>query len=267
MVNRVPRDPLLRYELSLTYGNYGPRGGDPANLSSALSHLEAAISIQPFASALVLKATLLGGWRGDFVAMRAVLEQLEKLPLAERSEDRAVCVAMWAGLMEHRPDRVEAAAALSARNFFDDGVVPFRPKAWSLALAHRVAGKDNVARADWRSAEAVLRQRLKDEPGNHYYKVELAVTLAWLGEQDEAARLVGEVEPIWREQPDYKSPLLLALYYAALGDATRAAPYLKASLDRTVFTSRKLIAVDPAWDKLRGQPEFEALLKEPSPPR
>ena len=262
IVQRMPRDPLLRYELALTYGSYGGGGAIPENLAAALAQLDAAITVQPFSSALILKAALIGGWRGDLPAMRAVLDQQDKLPVGERSEDRSICVAMWAGLLEHRPERVEAAAALTARNYFDDIVMPMRPKAWSLALAHRLAGKDTLARTDWQAAEVVVRQRLKEEPGNNSYKVELAITLAWLDQREEAARLIGEVEPLWKEQPTLGSSRLLALYYAALGDAARAVPYLRASVDGNVFTSRKVIPLDPSWEKIRGQPEFEALLKE-----
>ncbi len=263
VVRRMPRDPLLRYELALTYCSYGAGGANPENLSAALEQLDAALAIQPFSSALILKAALIGGWRGNLLAMRAVLDQQDKLSLAERSEDRSICVEMWAGLIEHRPDRVEAAAALTARNYFDDLVMPMRPKAWSLALAHRLAGKENLAHNDWQSAATMLRARLKDEPANNTFKVELAITLAWLDQREEAARLIGEVEPLLQEQPTLGSARLLALYYAALGDAARAVPYLRSKLDENVFTSRKVIPLDPSWDKLRGQPEFEALLKEP----
>jgi len=263
-VKRAPRDPLLRYELAMTYTAYGAGGSNPENVSAAIEQLDAAIAIQPFASAEILKAALIGGWRGDLAAMRVVLDQHDKLPFAERSEDRSVCVAMWAGLMEHRPDRVEAAAALTARTYFDDFVMPFRPKAWSLALAHRLAGKDNLERNDWQAAETALRQRLRDDPTNEKFQVELAITLAWLGRRDEAARLVEPIEPVWREDFKFWRPSLLARYYAALGDAAKAAPYLIQEIDRNVFTSRKIISLDPWWDKLRGQPEFEALLKEAS---
>jgi Flp pilus assembly protein TadD len=263
VIPRAPRDPLLRYELAMTYTTYGAGGAIPENVSGAIEQLDAAIAIQPFSSALILKAALIGGWRGDLPAMRAVLDQLEKLPLAERSEDRSVCIAMWAGLLEHRPDRVEAAAALTARNYFDDFVMPMRPKAWSLALAHRLAGKENLARANWQAAEAVLRQRVKEDPANPTYQVELAITLAWLERRDEAARLVEPIEPVWKEEFRIGRPGLLAMYYAALGHAAKAAPYLAQEVDGTVFTSRRVLPLDPRWDKVRGQPAFDALLKDP----
>ncbi len=261
ILKQAPRDPLLHYELALAYGTYGAGAADPQNLADALEQLDLAIAIRPFSSALILKAALLGGWRGDLVAMRAALDQQDQLPLAERSEDRSVCVGMWAALLEHRPDRVEAAAAVTARSYFDDSVMPFRPKGWSLALAHQLAGKDALARSEWAAAETVLRQRLKDEPGRTPYQAELAITLAWLGQRDEAARLMGLVEPMWREAPTFRSQRTLALFYAAMGDAKKTVPYLAAEIDQSVFTSRKVIPLDPWWDKIRHQPEFEAMLK------
>ena len=72
---------------------------------------------------------------------------------------------------------------------------------------------------------------------------------------------IGTVEPLWKEAPTFTSPRLLALYYAALGDAKQAAPYLAAVVDLSPFASRQVIPLDPWWDKLRGQPEFEARLR------
>jgi hypothetical protein len=247
----------------LTYGAYGEGSVRPENLAASLEQLDAALAIRPFSSALVLKASLLGGWRGDFVAMREVLNQQDKLPLGERTEDRSICVAMWAGLMEHRPDRVESAATLTARNYFDDIVMPLQPKAWSLALAHQVAGKDNLARADWSAAAATLRARIKDDPANTLYQAELACTLAWLGQREEAVRLIEPVEPQWKEAPNQARLRLLARFYAAMGDAVNTAPYLAQVIDRSPFFSRRTMPLDPWWAKLRGQPEFDAMLKEP----
>ena len=261
LVGRAPRDPLLRYDLATSLASYGPGGDSPALLAGSLEELDVALSFQPFASALVLKATLISGWRGDLPAARAILDQLEKMPLGDRNEDRAVFLAMWLALVEGRPDRVEAAAALTARNYFEDTIVMLRPKAWSLALAHRLAGKENTARADWQAAEVVMRQRLKEEPGDEIYRLELAATLGWLGQREEALRLIEPIEPVWNENPTWRRMRLLALAYAALGDAARTAPYLAKVIDQSPFTSRKMMPLDPWWDKIRSSSEFGAALQ------
>jgi len=260
LAQRAPQDPLVHYELAMSYADFRAGGANPDNLAHALDQLDAALAIQPFSSALIMKAILIGGWRGDLPEMRAALDRVDTLSLTERSEDRTVCVSMWAGLIERAPTRVEAAAALTTRPYIDDDMMPLRPKAWSLALAHGLAGKSNLARRDWQAAETALRQRIQDDPANTIYQVELAATLAWLEQPDEAARLVGAVEPVWREEFAPGRAPLLARYYAAAGDVANTVSYLRRVVDSTVFTSRHALALDPWWDKVRGAPEFAALL-------
>ncbi|MSU49098.1 MAG: TIR domain-containing protein [Opitutus sp.] len=262
-LKREPREPLLRYDLALTFDVYISQSGQPlTEIKTALEHLNAGLAVQPLASLLTAKAVALAGWEGDLPAMRAALAQLEKLPLAERVEDRAVFIAMWGALLERDPARVAAAAALTAKNYFEDTVVPRRPKDWLLALAHRVEKKENLARLDWQRAESLLRQRLRDDPNNQARVVELATTLAWLGRTDEALLAIAPAEAAAREEPTRQRSRPLADFYAALGDAAKAAPYLKQALNQTVFLTSKTLPLDPWFDKLRGQPAFEALLAE-----
>ena len=261
-VARDPRDPLVRYDLASSYGGFANPRPSAETVTNILAHLDAGIAVQPLGSLVLMKAAVLGAWRGDLAGMRATLDLLSP---ADRTEDRAVYFAMWCGLLEHKPDRVAATAALTARTYFEDTFVSRRPKDWSLALAHRQAGKENLARLDWQHAEAVLRARLNDDANNQILSLELATTLAWLERPDEAARLIGPLEAAWREEPNPARVRLLASFYAALGDAASASPYLRGVLDRSAFYSRTVVPLDPWWDKLRGQPEFEALLKELEP--
>jgi Flp pilus assembly protein TadD len=264
-LKRNPQDPLLHYDLAMTFANYGTTAVTPADVTAAIEQLDAGIAAQPLGSLLLLKAALVAGCRGDLPAMRAQLDQLEKLPLAERTEDRAVFIAMWGGLLERNSRRVVAAGTLTAKNYFEDTVVPRRSKDWALALAHRLDGKENLARLDWQKAESVLRQRQREDSNNQTYPVELAATLAWLGRKDEAAREVAPIEAAWREELTPPRARTLALFYGAVGDAAKAAPYLRRAIVSSVFTTAYALRLDPWWDKLRGQPEFEALLKEPEP--
>jgi Flp pilus assembly protein TadD len=264
-LKRNPQDPLLHYDLAMTFANYGTTAVTPADVTAAIEQLDAGIAAQPLGSLLLLKAALVAGCRGDLPAMRAQLDQLEKLPLAERTEDRAVFIAMWGGLLERNSRRVVAAGTLTAKNYFEDTVVPRRSKDWALALPHRLDGKENLARLDWQKAESVLRQRQREDSNNQTYPVELAATLAWLGRKDEAAREVAPIEAAWREELTPPRARTLALFYGAVGDAAKAAPYLRRAIVSSVFTTAYALRLDPWWDKLRGQPEFEALLKEPEP--
>lgn len=255
-LQRAPGNVLVRYDLGSSYANQAP-----INLAAALEQLDAIIGTQPFASALVLKARIVVAKQGDLIAMRAALDRLQQMPLAERAEDRAVYVAAWGGLLERKPERVADAVALTARTYFEDGTVA-GPKAWLTATAQRIAGRENLARQEWQAAEAVLRQRLRAEPGDATDTMRLAITLAWLGKNDEAVQLMAPLEAAAREQLTPGRARLIAQYYAAQGDARRAEPYLKVALTASVWITVHTLRLDPWWDKLRGQPEFEALLKE-----
>jgi len=266
LTQRAPRDPLIHYELALSYTSGGMGFKDENSLAQAIKHLDAALQLYPLASALNLKAYALANGRGNLPAARLVINQLAELPLADRAEDRSVATAMWIGLLEHQPDRVESAAALTTRSYFTDSSVALAPMAWSLALAHRLAGKDNRAHADWQSAETVLRRLLKEDPANQVHQIELAATLAWLDQNDQAEQLVALVEPLWKEDLSSRRIRLLALYYAARGDVTKATPYLTLALNgNSQAITTHTLRIHPWWDKLRRQPEFEKLLSAPTP--
>ena len=261
-VAKFPDNPLCRYELAADFAGLGNSLHvlTVANMTAAMEQLEAAIAIRPFASAILLKAVWEVACHGDLVRMRAELDRLDATAVTDRTEDRAVYLQMWAALLERRPDRVLAAAKLTARPYFEDLIIA-GPKAWGTAHAYRIAGKEALARQEWEAAEAVQRQRLREQP-NDIETVRLAMTLAWKGEAAEAARLVAPIEPAWREDLTKPAARDLARYYAAQGDAAKAVPLIREVLNYNSFLTDALLPLDPWWDKLRGQPEFEALLAE-----
>ena len=258
-VRRHPRDVLARYDLAQSYNtNWGPGNDASASFAAMLEQLDAALAVHPWGGALLLKAQMVMALKGDLRTMRTTLDQL---PSADRPEDRAVATAMWCGLLERNLDHVVAASALTARNYFEDLTVA-GPKAWFLALAHLSAGQENLTRLDWQAAEAVLRDRVREQSGNIADTARLAITLAWLGATDEAAKMMAPIESTLREQPSARLSRLVAYYYAGLGDAGHAAPYLRSALYQSAFLTPATLPLDPWWDKLRGQPAFDRLLVE-----
>jgi tetratricopeptide (TPR) repeat protein len=256
-VERDPSDVLARYDLAMAYVS-GGGGGDPRRADAALAQLDAALAVQPLVSFLSVKAQILGSWKGNLPAMRATVAELEKLPILERTEDQPLVTAIWCAMLERDPTRMLAAAALTARPYFAHSVVQ-GPRAWYLAHAHRLAGQGGPARVAWQSAETAVRDRIRENPNSARVQMELAVVLAWLGQPEELAR-VPDPAP---NTPDRR---LKAYAYAGLGDAARAAPYIREMLNKTVFVTDHTLALDPWWDKIRGQPEFEAIVAEGKAP-
>jgi tetratricopeptide (TPR) repeat protein len=251
-VRLFPNDALSHYDLGLHHIN------TPGQAEPALASIESALAIEPFASALLNKVVLVAGGRGDLDAARRAIDAVEP---SDRGEDRAVSTAMWLGLLQGDPKRVGAAAAWSARPYFED--VFFRgPKAWMQAHALRRDGKGTLARLQWEEAEAVLRERLREKPTDVAERGRLSITLAWLGRGAEAAADIATLDGAAREVNNWALNLAVAQLYAGTGEAAKAVPFLRKALNvRYVLTDRTL-PLDPWWDKLRGQPEFEALLAE-----
>jgi len=223
-----------------------------------LAHYKASLAIRPTDAALASEARLIGTQTGDLASMRSLLDRVSP---EGRGEDRTIFTFMLCGLLERKPDPVLTAAALTVSEYFEDATIA-QPTAWSTALAYRTAGKENLARLEWQRAEATLRQHVRAHPNEVLYQVQLATTLAWLGRPGEAAQVLAPAESIWREQLTPSHALGLARYYAALGDAAQAVPLLRLSLNKVPSSSSWTLKLYPWWDKLRGQPEFDALLAE-----
>ena len=254
-VRLFPRDPLIFYDLALLQRAQGDFAG-------AIASFDQSIALQPFASALLQRAMLTAAFTGDLASARATLDRLEP---ADRTEDRAVGVAAWLALLEHKPERVIDAASLTARVYLDD-VIERNAKASWVALAYEFQGKTALARQQWEAAELVLRGRLTEAGATAVDRALWATTLARLGRPEEAAREIAGYEATAREQtgPTTGVPpqVALAFFYAAMGDAPKAVTYARAALNRTHFISDYTFALDPQWDKVRAAPEFVALQAE-----
>jgi Flp pilus assembly protein TadD len=261
-VRRGVRDPLLHYNLAQSYLSYGQGGTDPQRLEPCLRHLDAAIAIEPLATLLLQKAAMQLGWQGDLAGTRATLKQLEQRPLHERTDDRAIFIPLWAATLERDPAGVAAAAALTTRTYFEDWVVHRRPRDWHIALARRIEGKENLARLAWQRAEAVVRERLRENPADTLLTFDLATTLAWLGRAEEADALFAPLEAAWREELGPMRAMQAAHYHAARGDGAKVAAYLPKALDSSVTFTRHTFPLDPWFDGVRDHAEVRRVLAE-----
>ena len=229
---------------------------------AAWKSVDAALAAHAFASGWKLKAILCANWKGDLPGMRRALERLSP---TERTEDRAVYLLMWCSLMERKPERALEAAQLTSRDYFDDLFVR-GPKGWFTGRAHSLLGQENLAQLDYATAETVIHARLALSPDNQHDKLCLAITLGLQGRVAEARQEIAPLEAVAREQSPVVQARWLAMFHAVLGDGARAVAYLRQVDDPFggfVSETPPVLRLDPWWDKLRGQPEFEALLKDP----
>jgi Tfp pilus assembly protein PilF len=255
---KFPREPLVHYGLANELVRM-------ADFAGAWESVTAALAIEPFTSALLLKAQLEIGWKGDLAGARATMDAIAP---EERTEIRAVGVAMWLSLLERRPERVQAAAALTTQTYLTDNVtVANGPKSLPVALALELAANHTLARQQWQLAETAARLQLRAEPADWMINAYIAVALAGQGRGEEAAREISLLEATIAEQNRYTAARAIAAqYYALMGDAAKAVYHLREGVGRRLGLTGHTLALDPWWDKIRAAPEFQALLAEAKTP-
>jgi len=140
-------------------------------------------------------------------------------------------------------------------------------------LRPRNAAKDSVLRAliyHWRGErQRVLEataeaSALLQESDGEFTAVELAIVYALEGRRREALEVIDRVrEQIWsRNDPAYGVYVTVreAMVRTILGDDAIAISLLDELLSVDSGTFLALVELDPMWDPLRDQPEYEAMI-------
>jgi tetratricopeptide (TPR) repeat protein len=172
-------------------------------------------------------------------------------------------------LMDHKYDEAERVLAASPRQDFQDIDYSFPfPRSWYEAIIARARGDKEKARIAFSAARTVLEGQLRNTPSPRTVAV-LAEVYAGLGLKELALGQVSmpvERFPISRDA--YMGPLVLqslAQIAAWTGDKPRALETLKTLLKYPGYISYGYLLCDPAWDPLRRDPEFQALVQSQDP--
>ncbi len=146
---------------------------------------------------------------------------------------------------------------------FDDDVFS---RAMVLAELYDLRGDPARARvyADTAAAEADARVRVGS--GDPYLTIQKALSLVYLGKKSEAVR---EAESAVKAQSSvddgYSGPYnehLAARVYLRAGQPDKAIAILERLLAIPYYLSPAWLRIDPEWTPLRGNPQFEKLIKE-----
>ncbi|MEP6936812.1 MAG: FlgO family outer membrane protein [Chthoniobacterales bacterium] len=172
-------------------------------------------------------------------------------------------------LADHDYGAAERALTASPRTDFQDVDFSFYyPRSWYEGIIARAQGDQNKARSAFAATRTILEQRLKAMPTQRTRAV-LAQVYAALGLRELAireARQAVEMMPIVRDA--YESPLVLqglAQVYAWSNEKDRALELLETLVRIPGYLSYGYLRVDPAWEPLRGDPRFEAIVASLAP--
>jgi tetratricopeptide (TPR) repeat protein len=137
----------------------------------------------------------------------------------------------------------------------------------SLGHLHALSGDAGKAKESFDRAKAILLAAIASEPNNRYAMLTLATAYCYAGDRDLALKYADMAIRLTPSSKDaYSGPIFednRARIWATFGERDRAIPEI-ARLLKTTYAgplTPAWLRLDPAFDKLRGDPRFEALLK------
>jgi TolB-like protein/Flp pilus assembly protein TadD len=127
-------------------------------------------------------------------------------------------------------------------------------------------GDEAAARAALLKAREGAEAQVRLMPDNAIHRIWLAKALALLGEKEAARAEIGRAMELLPESKDaFNGPDVTqgaAEVFAVLGERDRALALLEHLISRPSSVTVQVLKNDPAWDALRGEPRFQALIEK-----
>jgi len=250
-------NPLALYNLSQAYWFAG-------RVAEAEAMIEASLAQRVFTGALLMNVWYKAAIRGDISQARGLIERVNP---AELLEDRAAYFAYVTETFGRNPDKAIARLQAVPRDWLEDSW--YRgPKGLLVGNAHQFAGRPEAARIEWEAALKLVEQRLAERPKHTRLLSARVQLLAHLGRRDEAEQRLPALRQIagMDSSGAWFGMQLLTDSFIALGRKSEAIREIRSVIANSprwfgAYGSTQL-RLDPAYDPLRGEPAFAALVAE-----
>jgi len=212
----------------------------------------------------ILKAFMAAQWKGDLSAAEKVFSSIQP----ETDSDGLMTMGRaWLLMVQRKlPEALQVVQKFRGETLFNTTTAPC-PKALLEGEIYRLQGDEAKARTAFEHARVVSEQLLREAPDDPARHGQHGLILAALGQKQEAiAEGKRAVELVPESQDAFDGPLgtaALAQIYAWTGEFDEAFRLLDHLL--TVPThglTVPMLKLDPAWDPLRKDPRFQALIEK-----
>ncbi|MGB8341042.1 MAG: tetratricopeptide repeat protein, partial [Chthoniobacterales bacterium] len=264
----VSLNPHDTWPLQNLYFNYQMQ----RKFEAARRVVDRALAINPKSTTFwELKAQLAIAENGDLSVAEKGLAEFEKARAAGELKDlepATVAEIMLAkantlALREKYPEALAALRQIPAEA--RTGEQPHLKEVDLLeGLIYKKLGQPEAAHAAFLKAKEEAEEALRKAPNDAERHAALGRMLAYLGEKDAAIAQAKKATELVPESVDaFSGPKMkeaLAEVYAVTGENAKAIELLDGLLSRPGDLTVALLKLDPTWDRLRGDPEFQKLL-------
>ena len=235
------------------------------DFAAANKTVDRALQIQPEGLTLwEMKAKLAISERGDLSLAEKLLEKAKSMPLSNEDRLKVLGGRFDFLLLQRKYKEALEVAQNCPDELFSSVPHSVAVKYFAVGVAQKGLGNDPQARAAFLKAKSVAEENAKQKPDDPDAHIGLAKLHAWLGEKDAA---LAEAERAMQLRPEnkdaFEGPAVtqqVAEIYAILGDSNRAIEMLDGLLNRPSDVTVNSLKLNPAWDPLRKDPRFQALI-------
>jgi len=235
------------------------------DFQAANKTVDRALNIQPQGLSLwEMKAKLAISERGDFSIGEKVLEKAKSMPMSNEEKLKVVGGTVDYLLLQRKYKDALEVAKNSPDEIFTAVPGSIAQKYFAIGVAEKKLGDEAQARAALLKAQSFCRGSVKQKPDEADAHVQLAKISAWLGDKNVALAEAQRAMELRPESKDaFEGPQItqaVAEVYATVGENDRAIQLLDGLLNRPSDLSVYGLKLNPAWDPLRKDPRFQALI-------
>jgi TolB-like protein/Flp pilus assembly protein TadD len=232
------------------------------NFETADKMLDRAIAASPQSfQARALKGFMAVLWKGDFSAAE---KAFSSVPPENDESGLTTWGRAWILTLQRKfPVALQLLERFHGETMYSTTTAPY-PKAFAEGLIYLLQGDKTKARTEFESARLVSEKLLREAPGDAARHAQHGLILAALGQKQEAiAEGKRAVELLPESQDALDGPRVteaLAQIYALTGESDEAFHLLDHLFTIPSNLTVPMLKLDPAWDPLRNDPRFQALI-------
>jgi TolB-like protein/Flp pilus assembly protein TadD len=215
---------------------------------------------------LETKAKLAIAEKGDVGVAEQAFESVKSMPLNTEAKIKVAGARAAVFLLERKyQDALNAVEGLSD-DFLSDIPIAICNKNYVIGFAKRALHDEPGSRAAFLKAKDLAEEDVKKSPDLPELRILRAKILAYLGEKDAALAEAQRATDLLPESKDaFGGPDItagVAEVSCIVGENGRAIELLDGLLGRPSSITVPILKLSPAWDPLRNDPGFQALLEK-----